>query len=135
MIACSCISSSGSGFLAGTILLLASLSAGSGCVFAPEDCTADFRFGLTVLVRDSVTTAPAGDGAIVTAQDGSYVETLTVFAGDWDSVTFVGAGERPGRYALSVSKPGYRSWVRNGVRVGEDGCHVQRVIIEAWLQH
>lgn len=135
MMSCSCRSISGSQRVATITLLLASLSAGSGCALAPENCTADFRFGLTVLVRDSSTAAPAGDGAIVTAEDGAYVETLTVFPGDWDSVTFVGAGERPGRYALTVSKPGYRAWVRRGVRVGEDGCHVQRVTIEAWLQH
>lgn len=132
---CSYCASSGSRRVTTIALLLASLSAGSGCALAPENCTAHYRFGLTVLVRDSSTASPAGDGAIVTAQDGSYVETLTAFPGAWDSVTFVGAGERPGRYAISVSKPGYRSWVRRGVRVGEDGCHVQGVTIEARLQH
>lgn len=134
MLSCSCRVRSGSRLPMITILLLTSLSAGTGCSLAPEDCTADFRFGLTVLVRDSVTAAPAGDGAIVTIQDGTYVETLTGFPGDWDSVSFVGAGERPGRYAITVSNPAYRPWVRSGVPVGEDGCHVQRVTVEAWLQ-
>ncbi len=121
-------------FATATALVLTGLCAGTGCGLSPENCTADFRYGLTVQVRDSVTGAPAGHDALVIARDGAYADTLSSFPFSSDSVTFVGAGERPGRYVVTVSKPGYQLWVRDGVEVGEDGCHVQQVAITALLQ-
>lgn len=112
-------------------LWLVVVCAGTGCALGGENCTADYRYGLTVVVLDSVTGASATDSAVVTAQDGMYIDTLAL---SFDSLAFVGAGERSGRYAITVVKPGYRDWVRTGVRVGEDGCHVRGVSVEARLQ-
>lgn len=114
-----------------TACLLALLCAGTGCVLGTEYCTADYRYGLTVVVRDSVTSALAIDSTVVTAQDGAYVEVLAV---SFDSLAFIGAGERPGRYAISVARLGYLPWLREGVKVSKDGCHVQPTTVEVRLQ-
>lgn len=114
-----------------TALLLAMLPLGTGCFLVPESCTAEFVYGLHVAVRDSLTSAPAAPGAVVIAQERAWFDTLDSFG---DSLYFIGAGERAGRYTVTVSKPGYRVWTRSGVLVEEEGCHVETVSIEALLQ-
>lgn len=104
----------------------------SGCDLLPTSCTLEFRYGLVVVVRDSATSEPAGDGATVTAQDGTYMETLKAFV--LDSARFLGAGERGGVYTIRVTRPGNATWSRTGVRVEEDRCHVESVEVEARLQ-
>ena len=116
--------------------LLAALTIGSACFLGPGDCTTELRYGLVVLVRDAATGAPAGHGATATAQDGAYVETLHFNGGPGsaDSLSFVGAGERPGRYEVRVNKTGYQPWSRRGIQVKSDACHVQPVMLEARLE-
>ena len=103
----------------------------SACDIVDGDCTADFRFGLVVQVRDAVTNDPAGQGTIVTARDGSYFEILELFP--LDDLTFRGAGERPGVYLIQATKEGYTPWSRTGVRVEDEGCHVKATEVDVRL--
>jgi hypothetical protein len=96
-------------------------------------CTADFRYGIIVEVRDSITGAPAAEGARLIARDGAYADTSDQFA-FVEPLTLRAAGERGGRYDLAIQKTGYREWTRTGVRVREDECHVIPVRLEARLQ-
>ena len=86
------------------------------------DCTTEARWGLKVLVHDYSTGAAAGAGATVMAVTPGHSETLQPFP---DAETFVGATERPGRYTLTVSKPGYQLWTRESVQVEAGACHVE----------
>src|SRR5918999_787750 len=104
------------------ILAAAVLIAGCNNLFTGA-CTADFRHGIVVEVRDAVTGATAAEGARLVVRDGNYVETVD--GPPAPSLTFLqAAGERPGRYDLTVSKPGYVDWTRADVLVRDGGCHV-----------
>lgn len=106
----------------------------AGCATDPTDtsCSHKIYFGLTVTVRDSLTNLPITKGATVVARDGAYQETLlAVFPLDG---FFAGADERAGTYQITVTKTGYQTWVRNGVRVVRGVCHVTPVQVEALLQ-
>jgi hypothetical protein len=96
-------------------------------------CTADFRYGIVVEVRDSVTGEPAADGARLIVRDGAYADTSDQLPFT-EPLTLRAAGERGGRYDITVEKPDYREWTRTRVRVWEDGCHVIPVRLEARLQ-
>lgn len=111
-------------------LLTAASLVVSGCLLDPGDCTTEARFGLTILVRDATTNAPAGQSAVATARDGSYAETLISYM---DGLTFVGASERAGSYDISVNSPGYQPWTRDDVEVGSGRCHVESRTVEARL--
>ena len=112
---------------------------GSGCTLLTDDghaCTANIVMGLNVTVRDSVTGIAAGRGATVSAQDGTYSETL-MFLGSvisTDSLDFMGAAERPGTYRITVTKAGYQAWTRNGVQVLDAACHVHPATVDVRLQ-
>ena len=108
----------------------------------PRACTADFRFGLQLFVQDSVTGAWAASGARLITEDArGPVDTAQSFptafpAGrpDLDPQPLLGAGERAGLYRVTVRKPGYADWVRTGVRIVEDECHVRPVSDTARLR-
>jgi hypothetical protein len=53
---------------------------------------------------------------------------------DLDSLGLPGAGEHPGVFQVTVRKSGYRDWVRSGVEVTADKCHVRRTDLTALLQ-
>jgi hypothetical protein len=115
------------------LLVLAAAGLIVGCNPFTGACTLELRPGIVVEVRDAVTGAPAADGARLVARDGNYVETVD--GPPAPNLTFLqAAGERPGRYDLTVSKPGYHNWTRAGVRVRDGGCHVIPVQLEAQLQ-
>ncbi len=88
-------------------------------------CTDILVPGISVAASDSITGAPLS-GAVAVARDGAYV----------DSTTQLGmiAGERSGTYTVTVRKTGYAPWVRNGVTVTRDECHVKTVFLSAKLQ-
>jgi hypothetical protein len=96
-------------------------------------CTMQAVAGLNIAVRDSVTNAPAADGARAVARNGSQEEVLEAMAGATPGLTLIGAWERPGTYTIEITKPGYRTWVRSGVTVAKDECHVQPVRLDARL--
>lgn len=95
----------------------------------PLNCTDIFVFGLTVQVRDIDTGGIILNNISVTATDGSYVEEL-VFSFD----TFIGAGERPGNYTLTVEADGYLTLVTPAIQVDADECHVITELVEIHLE-
>lgn len=114
-----------------TLLYLGILVAGSAACFDPAEtaCTLEARYGLQVEIRDSVSSELVATGAHVTASSGSYHEVLQINGG----IAF-GATERAGTYRVTVTRPGYRTWVRSGVTVTRDACHVTSVWFTALLQ-
>lgn len=111
------------------VVLVAVAMAGSGCMgtrspHTPDGvvCTAQYVFGLAVVVQDKATGARVCDAEVVALAD-SYRETLEAF-GPSDSCSYSGAGERPGVYELRASKPGFQLATVSAVRVAADECHV-----------
>lgn len=86
-------------------------------------CTPSIEPGITVKVFDAKTQKPLV--AKVTVQEGKYQEQLgpfeTTTAGQ---VIYGGAFERPGRYTVAVTQPGYQPVVMPPIAVTKDACHV-----------
>jgi hypothetical protein len=102
----------------------------TGCQ-QPFGCTANFVYGLTIVVTDSATGEPLGGQAtVVEVRDGAYEDQVTAISAN----TFVAAGERAGEYAVRVRRIGYRDWARVGVRVRGGSCHVTPVTLNVRLQ-
>jgi hypothetical protein len=117
-------------------LLLGALAAGAiaACDLPfTGSCSTDFRYGIIVEVRDSVTGAAAAVDARLIVRDGTYADTSDQLPFT-DPLILRAAGERGGRYDLTIQKAGYHEWTRAGVRVREDRCHVIPVRLEARLQ-
>lgn len=93
-------------------------------------CTTQFVYGVTVTVLDDGSGEAIADGATLTIRDSGYVEIVT---DSFDGRTLSGAGERAGRYTLTVERPGYLKWVQDGVVVIRGECHVTPVSLEARL--
>jgi hypothetical protein len=109
----------------------------TGCqILDPKVCTSDFRFGLIVHVRDSISGAPAASGASLEARSILGVDTASFPAGrpEFDASPLQAAGERPGIYDVTVRKAGYRDWTQTGVRVTADECHVRPTRLTAQMQ-
>ena len=105
----------------------------AGCDFTGA-CTTSVEPGLIVHVVDGVTGAPAAHGASAWAIEDEYQEELRNPAPeDPTAERLYGADEREGTYTVSVGKPGYQLWMREGVRVRGDGCHVRTVDLETRL--
>jgi hypothetical protein len=100
-------------------------------------CTADFRYGLAVFVKDSATSAAAASGAtLVTVDQHGTVDSMSFppNRADLDPTSLFGAGEHAGTFVVTVRKPGFKDWVRPGVQVTADACHVRLTTITALLQ-
>lgn len=107
----------------------ASLAACGDDSTGPIACTEEFRYGVTIEVRDGGTGEPAAVGAEGTLTEGDYVEALMVFGED----RMLGAGERAGTYDVLITKPGYEAWSASPVTVTADECHVHPVSLQANL--
>ena len=113
-----------------TIALLSAFLAGCGnSPDGPIACTEEFRFGITIEVRDGATGEPAAVGARGTLTEGDYMENMQVFGDD----TMLGAGERAGTYDVRITKGGYEDWTASRVTVTADECHVRTVSLQANL--
>ena len=105
----------------------------AGCNPFSGPCTTDIRWGIVVEVRNAVTGESLADGARLIVRDGDYVETV-------DGPPVPGfpelraAGERAGTYDVTIQKAGYQDWTRTGIRVRDQGCHVETVRLDARLQ-
>lgn len=112
---------------------IVAMSAAASCTQPAESivCTDLFAYGLTVSVTDSSTQSAMSSGVSVVARDGSYVDSAAPFPG---ASTFALAGERAGTYSVTVRKVGYKDWVKSGIQVTKDVCHVQPVGVTARLQ-
>jgi hypothetical protein len=105
------------------------------------DCTQQFEYGLGVETRERGTGA-AVLGATLIVRDGIYLEvsgpsvprTLTDSAFRSAHPVLSAAGERPGRYDLTVRHPDYHVWEVQDVVVTADECHVIPVRLTALLE-
>lgn len=84
-------------------------------------CSDIYVFGLNIMVRDAATGGIITNEITVTAIDGSYSEELS-----FNFDTFIGAGERPGNYIITIEAEGYENFTSETIVVSltEDGCHV-----------
>ena len=116
-------------------LVMASLAGCSSASTTPRVCTAEFVYGISVRVRDSVSGAPTASGATLVARDGSYADSVRAVGGlDADAIPLSVAGERAGIYSLTLRKAGFGDWTLQGVRVERGECHVVPVALTALLQ-
>jgi len=93
-------------------------------------CTTSVEPGIVVEVREAGTNLPAADGATGLIMERLYTETLRQDGPG----ALAGADERPGTYALSVSKLGYGTFDTTGIQVKSGSCHVQTVTLQVFLQ-
>lgn len=105
-----------------------------GCDSGIYACTMEVVPGLRIEVRAADGADLDAGGVLGLARDGSFVDTLSIFDPMDGTLDLYGAHERAGRYDVTISKPGYRTWRRDGVRVTEDECHVRTVRLEAPLE-
>jgi hypothetical protein len=116
------------------------LLAGCGEDASEEDiaCTAVFKPGIVVEVRDANTDAPLAENTIAVISNDNFSETLIVFEfeGSASSSAFsvAGAFERPGIYDIDLTLAGYNSWSRSDVEVTAGICHVGTVRFTARLE-
>jgi len=109
----------------------------AGCFCNGDDdelviCTQQFVYGLQVSVTNAATNSGITDGIVVIATDGDYNEELMNHP---NSDNFVGAGERPGNYIISVTGVQYESFTTDVILVEmtDDGCHVDTEIVNIGL--
>ena len=111
-----------------------------GCSGSPLDarpvCTGEFRPGVMVYVKDSVTNAGVASGASLIVREGIFKDSVAFPEArpDLNDLNLNAAGERAGTYQVTVSKPGYTTWVQSNVRVTKNICHVNTVTLTARLQ-
>ena len=119
------------------LVLLLGTVASCNLVTGDRACTADFRYGLAVGVRDSATDAAIASGAtLITVDQKGSTDSVSfpLNRADLDPLSLPGAGEHAGTFLVTVRKTGYRDWVRSGVRVTSDECHVRLTSLTALLQ-
>jgi hypothetical protein len=121
--------------IARRILTLLLLLSSFGCgIFGPEFCTAGRRWGVSVTVIDALDGSSITEGLAGVLVDGSFREDMLVFEN-----ILVGAGERAGRYDLTITTDGYAVFARGGIKVNRpswrSSCrHVETVHITAELE-
>ena len=108
----------------------------SGSASSTSPCTHEFRPGVNVFVKDSLTNAGVASGASLVVREGSFKDSVAFPSGrpDLNDYNLAAAGERAGTYQITVSKPGYATWVQSNVRVTKNVCHVNTVTLTALLQ-
>jgi hypothetical protein len=96
----------------------------------------EFRYGLSVYVKDSLTGAAVASGASLVVRDGVFKDSVSHPSGrpELNALPLLTAGERAGTYQISVSKPGYLPWSRSNVRITANECHVNPASVTALLQ-
>ena len=96
---------------------------GAGLVSCSEStaaCTEEARFSVVVNVVDSISSLNAAPGAtLIVQKPGGEVEG-TMFGPTPLPQLF--AGDEPGTFDVSVSKPNFVTWKKDGVVVPADRC-------------
>ncbi len=113
-------------------LLLVSACGGDS---EPIVCTASLEAGIRIHVTDSASGNPISCGARAMVTAGTYSEAVDNPSGPgcFDTAMLMAAFERPGTYAVTVSKAGYLDFAINDVVVTAGVCHVNTVTVEARL--
>lgn len=117
-------------------LLICAIGCSGSASSTSPGCTQEFRPGVTVFVKDSLTNAGVASGASLVVREGSFKDSVAFPSGrpDLNDTNLWAAGERAGTYEVTVSKPGYATWVQSNVRVTKGVCHVITVTLTARLQ-
>ncbi len=116
-----------------SVFLLAAVLSVGGCtlISGPDDCSRESRPGIVLEIRDAVTNERVGDGAVITVTAGAF-ESHPEFPAD-----FVGpfplVHEREGIFTVEVVREDYQPWIRTGVIVPKDRCHVRTAQLTALL--
>lgn len=103
---------------------------------AVVSCSAEARPGIAVTAVDARSGAALGDFTVVLHPEapGAGAPEDSSRAAPAPSAVWYGASERAGRFALRVTRAGYRAWDTAGVVVTRDVCHVQTVRLTAPLE-
>jgi hypothetical protein len=103
-------------------LALAAILVSSGCA-----CELVGSYAVNVQVLDAATGAPAVEGATLVIRDRDY--EASAVGGPGGPPVLAAGFEREGSYEVRVTRPGYREWVRENVRVGRGGfCNELRSV-------
>jgi len=110
----------------------------AGCFCNGDDdedfriCTEQFVYGLNVTVTNAASNGVITNGIVVTASEGDYNEELINHS---NTDNFVGAGERPGNYIISVTGAGFETFTTGIITVAmtDDDCHVIPEIVSISL--
>lgn len=114
--------------LLGSVLSVMVTVAACGPPFGSVDCTTEALPGIAITIRHGATGDSIGR-ALVIAEDGAFVDSTRSDGSGTAALAF----ERPGTYAVTVTKKGFSSWSRSPVRVSEGECHVELVHLTAVL--
>ncbi|HTI64898.1 MAG TPA: hypothetical protein VL524_15340 [Gemmatimonadaceae bacterium] len=98
----------------------------AACGSASVACTDELRSVLQVDVVDSATGKPAAAGSTVLLQ-GTTRDSITVpSTPDTVRTAHVWFEDvvKAGTYSVTVLKSGYLGWMRSGIKVQADACHV-----------
>jgi hypothetical protein len=95
-------------------------------------CTLAPRPSFDVSVVDSASGGPVDVPVTVVISDGVFRDSAHVGVGESQRMAIL--FERPGNYRVEVRAAGYASWIRDGLRVREDECHVQTLELVVRLQ-
>jgi hypothetical protein len=109
---------------------------GCSSPFVSTECTEIVLPAVTVEVRELGTGRPLADSATGIAQTGTYTDSLRPFRFDSISpgkLVSLQAFGPAGTYRLELHRPGFQSWVREGVRVTRNRCGDNTVAIRADL--
>ena len=108
----------------------------NACGLAGPDCTPAPSPAIVVEVVDSVTNAFIAQGASGVVRDGVFQANLHAgnIAPGGELAALEGAEGRPGTYAVTITKPGYRDWTMTNVRVNNGRCGVETRLLRARLQ-
>jgi hypothetical protein len=117
-------------------ILFAAVGCGGSQAPVSPVCTDDFRPGVAVHVKDSLTGAGVASGASLVVREGLFKDSVAFPSSspDLNDFPLAAAGERAGTYQIAVSKPGYATWSQSNVRVTTNQCHVNTVELTALLQ-
>lgn len=99
-------------------------------------CTTEFRPALAISLADSLTGATGPfSNVVLLAVDGAYRDSLVIATiGPMPTNNQYGiAGEHAGTFVVTVRATGYQTWIKTGVVVTKDECHVRTVELAARL--
>jgi hypothetical protein len=117
----------------GLIALLVVVVAACDNFIGARVCDSSAIPAVTVEVRDSVSGQSAAAGATLLVVSGAYRDSVTYPDLADGRISISAAYERPGKYLVTVTKPGYAEW-RTIAWAREGDCHVETVRFIARLQ-
>lgn len=106
------------------------------CSNSADTCAGTGAFAVSAEIRHATTgQAMAHGGTVLEIREATYAERVSWEAGSSDSLRLRAGFERPGTYQVTVSRVGFVTWSRSGVRVRRDECgQLQAVVVSVRLQ-